>query len=120
MTPPEDRARAWLEQQTAVLLDVADRLSDDDLAAPSALQGWTRTHLLAHVGFNAEALRRLLAWARTGVRTPMYPSRERRDAEIAGAGQWEAARARAFLRDSADVLAADLAALPPSALSRSW
>jgi len=45
--------------------------------------GWTRRHLIAHVGYNARALSRLVEWGRTGVELPMYASREVRDAEIA-------------------------------------
>jgi 2-keto-4-pentenoate hydratase/2-oxohepta-3-ene-1,7-dioic acid hydratase in catechol pathway len=46
-------------------------LSDEDLDLATALGGWTRQHLLAHVGYNAQALRRLASWARTGKRSPM-------------------------------------------------
>ena len=46
------------------------------------LDGWTRKHLVAHVGYNAAALCRLLDWAATGVETPMYESTEQRDQEI--------------------------------------
>ena len=46
------------------------------------LDGWTRKHLLAHVGYNAAALCRLLDWAATGVETPMYESTEQRNREI--------------------------------------
>lgn len=58
-------------------------LSDDDFDAPSALNGWDRRHLIAHVGLNARALTRLTHWAATGEETPMYESAEQRDTEIA-------------------------------------
>ena len=61
---------------------LVDRMPDDDLAAPSALPDWSRAHVVAHLARNADALVNLLAWARTGVETPMYPSREARDAGI--------------------------------------
>jgi maleylpyruvate isomerase len=57
-------------------------LTDDHLDAPSLLEGWSRKHLLAHVGYNAAALCRLLEWATTGIQTPMYESAEHRDREI--------------------------------------
>src|SRR5689334_9190616 len=57
-------------------------LSDDDLESGSLLDGWTRKHLVAHLGYNAVALCRLMDWAATGVETPMYPSAEYRDREI--------------------------------------
>lgn len=57
-------------------------LSDEDLDGRTLLAGWTRRHLLAHVGYNAAALCRLLDWAATGVETPMYESAEQRGREI--------------------------------------
>jgi maleylpyruvate isomerase len=35
-------------------------------AAPSALPGWSRAHVLTHVARNADAMINLLTWARTG------------------------------------------------------
>jgi maleylpyruvate isomerase len=67
------------ERATARLVD---RMTDDDLAAPSALPEWSRAHVVAHLARNADALVNLLTWARTGVETPMYPSREARNAGI--------------------------------------
>jgi maleylpyruvate isomerase len=61
---------------------LVERLTDDDLAAPSALPDWTRAHVVAHLARNADALGNLLTWARTGVETRMYPSRADRDAGI--------------------------------------
>lgn len=57
-------------------------LRDDELDAPSLLPGWTRRHLIAHVGYNARAVARLVEWARTGVETPMYASDSQRWDEI--------------------------------------
>ena len=67
---------------TAFFAQRLAELSDDDLEAGSLLDGWTRKHLVAHVGYNAAALCRLMDWAATGVETPMYPSAEHRDREI--------------------------------------
>lgn len=53
-----------------------------DLRAPAGLPGWTRAHLVAHLIGNAAALGNLLTWARTGVETPMYASRDERTAQI--------------------------------------
>jgi maleylpyruvate isomerase len=58
-------------------------LRDGEFDAPSLLPGWTRRHLVAHVGFNARATARLVEWARTGVETPMYTSTTQRAEEIA-------------------------------------
>lgn len=57
-------------------------LRDDEFDAPSLLPGWSRRHLVAHVGFNARAVARLVEWARTGVPTPMYASPSQRADEI--------------------------------------
>ncbi|MFW0787958.1 maleylpyruvate isomerase family mycothiol-dependent enzyme [Gordonia sp. CPCC 206044] len=57
-------------------------ISDGDLDEPSSLPGWSRKHLVAHVGYNAAALTNLVTWASTGVETPMYPSAQQRNTEI--------------------------------------
>jgi maleylpyruvate isomerase len=57
-------------------------LASDELDAPCGLPGWTRRHLIAHVGYNARALSRLVTWAATGVEHPMYSSPHARNAEI--------------------------------------
>lgn len=81
-----DTELGWAAQGQTRLEELVERL--DDLTAPSQLPGWTRGHVVTHVARNADALLRLLAWARTGVETPMYPSPEARNAEIeAGAGR---------------------------------
>lgn len=59
-----------------------NELRNDRLDAPSLVAGWTRRHVVAHVGLNARALTRLTEWAATGVETPMYASPAERDAEI--------------------------------------
>jgi maleylpyruvate isomerase len=70
------RGTAYLSQRLA-------ELTDDELDGPTLLDGWTRRHLVAHIGYNAAALCRLLDWAATGVETPMYSSTEQRGQEIA-------------------------------------
>ena len=59
-----------------------NELGNDELDAPSLVPGWTRRHVVAHVGLNARALTRLTEWAATGVENPMYPSPQARDEEI--------------------------------------
>ncbi|MFL6070161.1 MAG: maleylpyruvate isomerase family mycothiol-dependent enzyme [Actinomycetes bacterium] len=48
----------------------------------SALPGWTRAHVVAHLTGNAYGLINLTRWAGTGTETPMYPSKEARASEI--------------------------------------
>jgi maleylpyruvate isomerase len=101
-------AFAWMRQCTDLFLAALGRLGDDELDRPSGLPGWSRRHLLAHVGFNACALRRLAARARTGEPHQMYGSAEQRASEIATGATWDGPRLRAFVAESAAELAADL------------
>jgi maleylpyruvate isomerase len=73
---------------TSRYLEALTVLSDEDMRAPSLLPGWTRGHVVTHVARNADGLRNLLVWARTGVETPQYPSWEQRNRDIdSGAGR---------------------------------
>ncbi|MGW1720587.1 maleylpyruvate isomerase family mycothiol-dependent enzyme [Streptomyces sp. NPDC002156] len=105
---------SWMRDGTALLLAVADRLTDDDLRAPSTLPGWTRAHVIGHLARNAEALGRLAAWARTGVPTPMYADREQRAAEIEASADLPPAELRRQLKTTAAELDDALAALDAS------
>jgi maleylpyruvate isomerase len=78
---PRTRIRA-VDDATAHLLHTIDGLDDDQAREPSLLPGWTRGHVLAHLARNADALINLTVWVRTGVATPLYPSREVRAATI--------------------------------------
>lgn len=105
-------ARAWVDESTALFLSHVDAA---DLDAPSALDGWTRGHLAAHVHFNACALMRLASWASTGVERRMYASAEQRAAEIEEGAGWDRALLRRRVHDSARQLAAALDAMPAAA-----
>ncbi len=59
-----------------------DSLTDEQWAGASLLQGWTRAHVVAHLALNAEAFADALDGLRSGNPVPIYPSEERRDAEI--------------------------------------
>lgn len=77
-----------VDSRTRELLLALDGLDDAGMRAPSLLPGWTRGHVVTHLACNADALVNLFTWAETGVETPMYASRESRDADIeAGAGR---------------------------------
>ena len=58
---------------TAFFARQLGELPDDELDGPSLLPGWTRRHLVAHVGYNAQAIARLVQWASTGWRHPCAP-----------------------------------------------
>lgn len=97
-----DRAITVLTDVTDALMDTVHRLDDAAVAASSLCEGWTRGHVLTHLARNADALRNLVTWARTGVETPMYASREQRDADIdAGSGR-SAAELEADVEASAE------------------
>ncbi|MFI6909309.1 maleylpyruvate isomerase family mycothiol-dependent enzyme [Nonomuraea sp. NPDC050394] len=99
------------------LLATAAGLSPADLSAPSNLPGWTRGHVLAHLARNADGLLNLLAWARTGVETPQYPSLAARVAGIEdGAGRTPAEHL-ADLEDGAVRLARAIREQPAQAWS---
>lgn len=87
MDDPVGDALSGLAASTESLLRTASMISDEQIHEPSLLPGWTRGHVLTHIARNADAMVNLATWARTGVETPMYPSEQRRDADIsAGAG----------------------------------
>ncbi|MFP8903746.1 maleylpyruvate isomerase family mycothiol-dependent enzyme [Streptomyces atacamensis] len=77
-------------------------LGDADLAAASALPGWTRGHVCAHVARNADGLRNLLTWAQTGVPRPMYADGGAREADIERDAHRPAAEHLADLARSGD------------------
>ncbi|WP_052745709.1 maleylpyruvate isomerase family mycothiol-dependent enzyme [Allosalinactinospora lopnorensis] len=102
----------WMEAGTSLLFERVTALGDAELDGPTRLPGWTRRHLLAHIGANAHALGRLAHWARTGERTPMYAGPEARTEEIEQGAALGSRELRAFVRDSASELSGDLRSLP--------
>ncbi|MEP7019012.1 MAG: maleylpyruvate isomerase family mycothiol-dependent enzyme [Pseudonocardiales bacterium] len=106
-----DETRPWLRAGTTLFLGAVDALADDAFDEASALPGWTRRHLIAHVGLNAQALQNLVRWAAIGEPSPMYSSMEQRSADIEAASSWPGARLRALVHDSAAALDGDLDAL---------
>lgn len=83
VTDPDVRAGLLLARRgQAYFSRKLNELRNDELGGPSLLAGWTRRHVIAHVGLNARALTRLTHWAATGEETPMYASRAERDEEI--------------------------------------
>ncbi|MFE7525250.1 maleylpyruvate isomerase family mycothiol-dependent enzyme [Kitasatospora sp. NPDC057542] len=88
MTDPQSAAAsaarhlAQVEESTRHLLHTAAELKPEALAEPSALPGWTRGHVLAHLARNADSLVNLLTGARTGTDVPQYASDEARDQGI--------------------------------------
>jgi uncharacterized protein (TIGR03083 family) len=77
-----------LDEGARRIAGTLEKLSGDDLRAPSALPGWSRGHVATHIARNADSLWNLLEWARTGVETPQYASLDARNAALEeGAGR---------------------------------
>src|SRR5260370_27441423 len=104
--------RDQVDDATQRMLKTASTLSDEEVRQPSLLPGWTRGHVLAHLAGNADALRNLLIWARTGVKTPAYASQQARDEAI------EAGARRPAARPPAPATPAPAAVGPPAAPPR--
>jgi maleylpyruvate isomerase len=101
----------WVEQGTGPCNDLVSALSDTALAEPSALPGWTRAHLGAHLAANAAALRNLARWAATGTETPMYASPDERARGIEEGATRPPAALRTWAREEAAALDDELRAL---------
>ncbi len=71
-----------LQRETDMLLANVASFTDEEITSPSALEGWTRGHVITHLARSAEALGRLVNNAITGSNDPMYPSLEQRNADI--------------------------------------
>ncbi|WP_207933352.1 maleylpyruvate isomerase family mycothiol-dependent enzyme [Actinomadura sp. GC306] len=79
-----DELDAGVERVAGTLAD----LDEQDVRGASALPGWTRGHVAAHIARNADSLWNLLEWARTGEEIPQYPSLDARNSAIEeGAGR---------------------------------
>jgi maleylpyruvate isomerase len=104
-----------VDAATQRLLDDARILSEADLRAPSLLPGWTRAHVLAHLARNADAMRNVLAGARSGQSRDAYPSAEAREAGIEEGSRQGAAALMTDLADSAMALRTVVRQLPDDA-----
>jgi maleylpyruvate isomerase len=115
------RPRSWsvrrMRDGTDYFLSQLDK-AGHDLARPSALIGWQRASVVAHVARNADALGRLVDWAATGVESPMYAGPAQRGAEIAESAAQPVDVLLADARHSADRLDHAVASLPEDAWTR--
>lgn len=111
----DDRLR-WMRDGEAFFLASLEDVTDGDLDAPSLLGGWTRAHVVSHVARNADALQNLLAWAETGVETPMYSTPEQRNADIAAGAD----RPPSDVRDDAITTSRQLVAATEALADAAW
>lgn len=111
----------WSELLEAVQVHTALFIADAsnlDLDAPSALPGWNRKHVLAHVLGNARGFGRLARWACDGVERPVYVSVEARDADIVQRATWSSDELLDAVAHSAAELDREFAALDATARDR--
>lgn len=91
MTDASDRlaaTRALVTVATQRLVGDTIGVNDPSWCEPSRLPHWSRGHVATHLARNADGMRRLTEWARTGERHEMYASAQVREEEIeAGAGR---------------------------------
>ena len=114
-TDERDPALRWRANGERTVAGLVAGLSDEQLAEPSALPEWSRAHVVAHLARNADALVNLLHWARTGIETPMYPSRAVRNAGIAATAAAPPDELRADFAAARARLAAAVDAMPAEA-----
>lgn len=112
-TPSWSAARDWMRRGTEEFLASVDAWSDEDFDVPSLLPGWRRREVVAHVHHNAEAMRNLTTWARTGVETPMYASAKARNDDIARSADLPIGELRELVHLSAAALHIELDDLTP-------
>lgn len=72
----------WARRGTAYFARKLNELSDADLDAPSRVVGWNRRHVVAHVGYHARHLARLVEAARRGVSVEMLQEPESQNENI--------------------------------------
>ena len=108
---------AWAGDGAAHLRGLMTRMGDDAFGATSALPGWSRAHILTHIARNADGMINLLTWARTGVPTPAYASRDARDSAIEAGAARSPAEIRDDVVESSDRLAVVVRKMPKAAWS---
>ncbi|MCW2941207.1 MAG: hypothetical protein JWN00_4192 [Actinomycetia bacterium] len=106
---------AELDAATERMLATVAKLTDEDLRQPSALPGWTRGHVVAHIARNADSCWNLLEWARTGVEVPQYPNDEVREAGVEASAGRPAAELLAENEIAAARFAAQMHTMPEAA-----
>ena len=87
-----------LTRETDMLLATVDSLTDEEFAAPSKCEGWTRAHVVAHLALGADAMGNMITWGTTGVETPPYVSWDARNADIENLAKKSPADIKAALR----------------------
>ena len=110
-----EQSLRWVQEGTDLCRTAIAGLDEASYGAASQLGGWTRKHLIAHLAANAEAIGRLVSWARTGEENRMYSSPEQRNADIEAGAKLSGEQLTSWFEQSARELATAMAALPDQA-----
>ncbi|MET0871151.1 MAG: maleylpyruvate isomerase family mycothiol-dependent enzyme [Paeniglutamicibacter terrestris] len=94
-----------LSRETGMMLATIDTLSDDEMAAPSLCEGWSRADVIAHLASNGRTLVKLIDWATSGEPQQLYASPEARTEEIAALAALPREELIARFRESAQFFA---------------
>lgn len=113
MTRTLPEALGWVESGTKLCRQALDSLDEETYDEPSGLPAWTRKHVVAHLAGNAEGLDHLVAWARTGIQTPMYASQDSRLQGIEQGAKLPDYELRSWFEMSADTLAEAMSEVTP-------
>ncbi|MFV0464403.1 MAG: maleylpyruvate isomerase N-terminal domain-containing protein [Nostocoides sp.] len=100
---------------TRLVTALVEGLDEAELSAPTTLPGWQRRHLVAHLAANAEAIGRLVSWAKTSIPTPMYANPEQRNRDIERGARRSAGELVSWLHTASTSLAAEFAEMTPAA-----
>ena len=114
MTAPEpDLLLTGLHAAADDVTSDAAKLTDDDVKAPSALPGWTRGHVLAHLTGISNAMARQLEYAARGETIELYDGgMDGRNRAIGMAAGHDAATHRADLAEALERVLGAFDALP--------
>ncbi len=111
-----DRDRAGATRALAAVVATLQALTDQQVAQPSLLPGWTVGHVATHISRNAEGHVRMFEAAVRGEVAAMYPGGlEQRTADIEAGARRTAAEIVADLTTTAAQLEAVWQAMPSSA-----
>ncbi len=102
-----------LAEETDRLMDTVKAMDEAAVRAASRCEGWSRAHVLSHLARNADAVGRLVHWARTGEETAMYASPQARDADIEAGSANTVADLEGDVEASADRLLEALMGMTP-------
>jgi maleylpyruvate isomerase len=113
-TTESEIATGLLGDSSVRLLRTVDGFHGDDWSAPSALPGWARADVVAHLALNAEGLTRVLQGLVADDDEPatMYASDEARDSDIRALAGADPSEIRSRLMAATTILDDAIGAVP--------